>query len=216
MTVPVGEPFIYNIHSSRDADLGAMTLFLGYDKDRFEVSDVAGTLDGMKYVIGDGLVAIAWADTKPLKMTSGDLVLSLNMKLKDKITFPSRAFDIRAGSEFADILARPYENFNLKMANVVTPDGAKDITLTNYPNPFNKTTTIVYVLPEAGHAVIELTDIYGNAIRTLADCQDKAGSHSITVDPAAMGLASGVYLYKLVFESAADTYVKVNKMVFTK
>ena len=216
ITVPLGEPFTYNIHCSRDADLGAMTLFLGYDKNLFEVMDIAGKPDGMKYVIGDGLAAIAWADTKPFKIMAGDLVVSLNMRVREKIAEPSQVFDIKAGSEFADILAQPYDDFNLKMANVITYGESKEITLVNFPNPFNTTTTIVYTLPEPGHVVITLTDIYGNIMHSLADRDDKAGSHPLLVDPATINLASGVYLYKLVFVSAADTYVKVNKMIFTK
>ena len=216
ISIPVGEPFVYNILSSRDADLGAMTLFMGYDKEHFEVTDVASKLEGLKYVVGDGSISVAWSDTKSLKVHADDVVLSLNMISKDKLSVPSRVFDIKSGSEFADILANPYENFDLKMADVITPDGNQDITLFNYPNPFNKTTTIVYTVPASGHTRLILTDLVGNTVGTLADRQDKAGSHTVTVDPAAMHMASGVYLYKIIFDTPTDTYVKVNKMVLTK
>ena len=216
MTVPTGEPFVYNIHSSRDAELGAMTLFMEYDQNRFEVIDLVSSLDGMKYVIGDGRIAIAWADTKPLQVNANDLLLSLNMRVKDKISEPSRVFSIKAGSEFADITARPYDDFNLKMSNLLTPGGSQEITMYNFPNPFANTTTIVYSLPEQGHARLVLTDLYGKTIRTLTDQLEKAGSHSLTVDPAVLNMAPGVYLYKIIFESATDTYVKVNKLVFTR
>ena len=151
-----------------------------------------------------------------MKVNSGDLVLSLNMQVKDKISEPSRVFTIKNGSEFADIFASPYDNFDLKMPNVVTPDGSQDISMYNYPNPLANTTTIVYTLPEAGHATLVLTDLYGKTISTLIDQPDKAGSHTVTVDPAALNMMPGVYLYKIIFDSATDTYVKVNKMVFTR
>ena len=216
MEVPVGEPFIYNIHSSRDAELGAMTIFLGYDKDRYEVIDIVGASEGMKYAFGDGKISIAWADTKPLKMNVDDLVLGVNMRVKDKISEPSRVFTIKAGSEFADILASPYENFDLKMPNLLTTDGSQKIALYNYPNPFAGTTTIVYTLPEAGHVKLLLTDLYGKTISTLIDLQNTAGQHTLTVDPARLNMTSGVYMYKIIFESSTDTYVKINKMVFTR
>ncbi|MEI7725305.1 MAG: T9SS type A sorting domain-containing protein, partial [Bacteroidota bacterium] len=216
VTVPENEPFVYNIHSSRDADLGAMTLFLGYDQNRYDITGIASATEGMKYSLGEGEISIAWADTKPMKVNSGDLVLSLNMQVKDKISEPSRVFTIKNGSEFADIFASPYDNFDLKMPNVVTPDGSQDISMYNYPNPFANTTTIVYTLPEAGHATLVLTDLYGKTISTLIDQPDKAGSHTVTVDPAALNMMPGVYLYKIIFDSATDTYVKVNKMVFTR
>ena len=193
-----------------------MTLFLGYDRDRFEVMDVTSSYEGMKYVFGDGNLAIAWSDTKALQVTSGDQLLSLNVRVKEKISEPSRVFSIKAGSEFADISASPYENFDLKMQNVVTPDGMKDIGLYNYPNPFANTTTIVYTLPESGHVKLILTDLYGKTISTLADLQADAGSHSVTVDPAVLHMTPGMYLYKIIFNSKTDMNEKVNKMTLIR
>ena len=216
MAVTVGEPFTYSIHATQVTELGAMTLFMGYDAGRFEIIDVAGLPDGMKYSIGNGKVAIAWSDTKALKVKANDLVLSLNMRVKEKITEPSQVFSIKAGSEFADIMANPYENFDLKMASVLTPDGSKNFSMSNYPNPFTQTTTIIYNLPEGGHVKLVLTDLLGNTIRTLEDHLQVAGIHTAVVDPAALNMAPGVYLYKLIFDNSTDTYTKVNKMVFTR
>ena len=50
----------------------------------------------------------------------------------------------------------------------------------------------------------------------VADQQDVAGAHTVKVDPAQLSLTPGVYLYKLIFDSATDTYVKVSKMVYTR
>jgi hypothetical protein len=216
MRVPVSEPFTYDIHSSREAELGAMTLFLGYDQDRFEVIDITSNSEGLKYSFGNGKIAVAWSDTKPMKVNTNDLLLSLNMRTKDKITEPSRVFHIQPGSEFTDVLANPYDNFDLKMPNVVTPGGSQEISLYNYPNPFSGTTNIVYTLPESGHATLVLTDLYGHTIRTLVDQTENAGSYTVTVDPAGLNMTPGVYLYKIIFDSSTDTYVKVNKMVFTR
>ena len=216
VTVPAGEPFVYTIRSSRDAELGAMTLFLGYDQTRYEVVDILNQEEGMKYTFGDGKIAIAWADTKPLKVNPDDLLVSLNMRVKEEITEPSRVFSILPGSEFADVMAGPYDNFDLKMSNVITPDGTKGITMYNYPNPFANSTNIVYTLPDNGHVKLVLTDLYGKTIRTLADGDNTAGSHTVTVDPAVLQMIPGVYLYKIIFDSETDTYVKVNKMVFTR
>jgi len=216
LPVAVGDKFSYEIHSSREADLGAMTIFLGYNQDRYEVSEISSNLDGLKYSTTDGKLSVAWSDTRPLKVKTDDLVLSLNMRVKEKLTEPSQVFNILAGSEFADITAMPYENFDLKMAKVITTEGSKDISLFNYPNPFANTTSIVYTLPEAGHARLVLTDLYGNTIHVLADRQETTGAHTVVVDPASLNMAPGVYLYKIIFTGASDTSIKVNKMVFTR
>jgi hypothetical protein len=192
-----------------------MTLFMGYDNERFEVVDVGGISEDMKYAVGDGTISIAWADTKPMTVKTDDLLLSLNLRLKHEITEPANVFTLRPGSEFADIMANPFDNFELKMAKVVTP-GTQELSMYNYPNPFKNTTTILYTLPEAGHVNLVLTDLYGKTMATLADGPHNAGSHSVTVDPAALHLTPGVYLYKIIFNNSTDTEVKVNKMVFTR
>ena len=143
-------------------------------------------------------------------------MLSLKLRVKDAIAEPAGVFSIGAGSEFADILASPYENFDLKMPDVLTADGSQEITMFNYPNPFAGTTTIVYTLPEQGHVKLVLTDLYGKTIQTLTDRPENSGSHAVTVDPAALHMAPGVYMYKIIFDDTKDTYVKVNKMVFTR
>ena len=216
ITVPVREPFVYNIRSSRAADLGAMTLFLDYDQDHFEVTDVVSPLDGMKYLIRNGRISIAWADTKALRVNAGDPMLSLNMQVRDKLSEPLRVFTIKPGSEFADISARPLVDFTLKMPDVLTPDGSKDLTIYNYPNPFAGITTLDYTLPESGQVKIVLIDPYGKTIRILADQEDKSGSHTLKVDPVVLNLTPGVYFCRIIFNSSTNTLVKVKKMVFTR
>ncbi|MEI7662624.1 MAG: T9SS type A sorting domain-containing protein, partial [Bacteroidota bacterium] len=216
MAVPVGEPFIYTIRAGRPANLGAMTLHMGYDSQRFEVIDVAALPDGMKYVIGQGKISVAWSDINPMNVKPGDVVLSLSMRVKQQIAEPSQVFTLAAGSEFADILAVPYDNFNLKMSGVVTPDGTRSFSMSNYPNPFSGNTTIIWNLPENGHVRLVLTDMTGHTISTLADRQELAGVHSVVFDPSGLTLAPGVYLCKIIFDGVTDKYVKVNKMVFMR
>ncbi|MBL0174060.1 MAG: S8 family peptidase [Ignavibacteria bacterium] len=65
----------------------------------------------------------------------------------------------------------------------------------NYPNPFGQnTTTIPYEVPVPGAAVtLELYDIYGRRIATLADGFHAAGRYLLPMN-LARGLASGMYL----------------------
>ncbi len=85
----------------------------------------------------------------------------------------------------------------------------------NYPNPFNPTTVIKFALPRASDVRIELFDITGRLVRTLANAPMAAGTHSVTFDGRSSSgnqLATGVYFYRL----QADSFVATKKMLLMK
>lgn len=73
----------------------------------------------------------------------------------------------------------------------------------NYPNPFNPTTSIRFELPESQPIALEVYDLSGRHIATLASSVHTAGFHEVSFD--ASGLSSGVYLYRLQTESQTFT-----------
>jgi hypothetical protein len=77
----------------------------------------------------------------------------------------------------------------------------------NIPNPFNQTTLINYYVPEsAGHALIKVTGINGEAIKTIQ--LNGTGSGQLTLQTAT--LASGNYTYSLYVDgNLIDTKVMV-------
>jgi uncharacterized repeat protein (TIGR03806 family) len=79
-----------------------------------------------------------------------------------------------------------------------------------YPNPFNAMTTIVYQLPAASRVKLEIYDIRGAKVATLADDRQTAGKH--TVQWQANTFASGIYFYKLT----TDKYTRTRKMILVK
>ena len=80
----------------------------------------------------------------------------------------------------------------------------------NYPNPFNPTTTIAFALPEAVDVRIVVYDVTGREVARLVDGRLGAGTHQVSFD--ATGLASGVYLYRI----QAGRFTKVQHMVLAK
>ena len=65
----------------------------------------------------------------------------------------------------------------------------------NYPNPFNPSTTIRYVLAEDTHVSLVVYDILGQEVAILIDAMQEAGDHNAVFD--ATGLPSGVYFSHL-------------------
>lgn len=71
----------------------------------------------------------------------------------------------------------------------------EDYSLSNYPNPFNPSTTIEFNLPVKEFVSLEVFNILGNKISTLINEEKPAGKHSIKFNP--QSAASGVYFYVL-------------------
>ena len=80
----------------------------------------------------------------------------------------------------------------------------------NYPNPFNPVTEVSFSLPVAVNAKLEIFNIAGQKVATLANGRFKAGEH--TVEWNASEFASGVYLYRII----AGDFVESKKMVLLK
>ncbi len=80
----------------------------------------------------------------------------------------------------------------------------------NYPNPFNPSTEISFTLPVAGDVTLEVFNISGQKVATLAKSYFEAGTHVVTWNAEAV--ASGVYLYRL----QADDLTDMRKMILLK
>jgi hypothetical protein len=80
----------------------------------------------------------------------------------------------------------------------------------NYPNPFNPETTIRIDLERPSQLVVEVFDITGRKVRTLANGFHFLGVHTIPFD--ASSLSSGIYIYRV--QSGNDVITK--KMTLIK
>lgn len=80
----------------------------------------------------------------------------------------------------------------------------------NYPNPFNAQTTIKYNLPQSGHVTVDIYDMLGQRISSLADGVQSAGAHEYTWN--APNQASGVFFYRV----SVDGQTKTGRMVLLK
>ncbi len=80
----------------------------------------------------------------------------------------------------------------------------------NYPNPFNSNTVIKFSIPSEGQVTIELYNVIGELIKTIADGFFNAGIH--TVNLSSGDLPSGIYLYKM--EIGTQSFTK--KLIIMK
>ena len=79
-----------------------------------------------------------------------------------------------------------------------------------YPNPFNPVTTISYGLPQDSKISLNVYDIEGRKVTSLASGLKVAGNH--TIDWNAENLPSGVYFVKL----NAGGFTQTQKLMLVK
>jgi len=85
----------------------------------------------------------------------------------------------------------------------------------NYPNPFNPETMIGFTLARAEVVVVDIYNLRGQKVRSLAGEVYDVGSHSVVWNGLAddgSHVGSGVYFYRMT----AGEYVGVGKMVMVK
>lgn len=87
---------------------------------------------------------------------------------------------------------------------------AYQLAATNYPNPFNPSTTISYAIPKPAKVNLTVYDMLGKVISTLVNEEKPAGTFKVTFDGSAH--ATGVYFYTL----SADNRILTRKMLLIK
>ena len=78
----------------------------------------------------------------------------------------------------------------------------------NYPNPFNPSTTIEYLIPAHGTMSLEIFNTQGQRVRVLVDGSLPAGRHSTVWngrDDNGRKVSSGVYIARLKIEGKVES-----------
>ena len=80
----------------------------------------------------------------------------------------------------------------------------------NYPNPFNASTLIKYSLSRPAHVTVDIFDMLGRKVLTMADGEENAGAHEVVWN--APDQASGIFFYRV----SVDDQSKTGRMVLLK
>ncbi len=110
------------------------------------------------------------------------------------------------------------QNTSLVLVSTRQQVGIKDqaeipesyVILSNYPNPFNAWTNIVFNLPASNDVRLDIYNLSGQLVESFREGYLEAGQHSIVW--AAADYPSGIYLYKLSFGEREIA----NKMILLK
>ena len=89
-----------------------------------------------------------------------------------------------------------------------TFENARFMLLPNYPNPFNQSTHINFMLPSSGFTTLIIYSIAGRKIRELSAEMMQEGNHSVVwdgCDESGKAVSAGVYLSRLQRGAAVES-----------
>jgi hypothetical protein len=85
----------------------------------------------------------------------------------------------------------------------------------NYPNPFNPVTNITYDIASATDVTLEIYNVMGQRVRTLAQGSHEPGRYRVmwnATNDYGQSLSSGMYIYRI----QAGDFVSVKKLILMK
>ena len=105
-------------------------------------------------------------------------------------------------------------NFSISTVSGISNQGSEPLTFKltqNFPNPFNPTTMINFVIPQKSGVTLDVYDMSGKLVANLINNETKTeGSYSYEFDGSR--LSSGMYVYRL----SAGKFVETRKMILIK
>ena len=161
---------------------------------------------------GDGHVFVGLAGTKqaqPARVDLGEIVFTVQG------TEPLNLNHINL--VVADLLetAGAEVSMTSSVSRTIEPPKYRSWLSQNYPNPFNPQTTITFSLAQRGALRLEVFDVRGARVKTLADTFFEKGIHQARwdgTDSAGEQVASGIYFYRL----RMGAFVETKRMVLLK
>lgn len=96
------------------------------------------------------------------------------------------------------------------LINIIANKTHEKFSISNYPNPFNPTTKILYTLPNSGFVNITIYNTSGQVVKVLSNEYKNAGSYNIEFNGS--NLSSGIYFYRIT----SGKYFEVKKMILIK
>lgn len=209
-------------------------------KKRYDTTGCAIPVAARSYIseniLTPGIYLIGWADFSaenpiPASTTDkGKLLITIKFKVKSTATPATIVLDSTFVAPGGKFVLSTIEGASVSPQYVHCPGG--DIALPvqeiqtqllpehyelgqNMPNPFNPNTVIVFAVPRPAEVRIDVFNVLGQKVKTLANEFSKAGYKRVEwdgKDDNGSSVASGVYLYRMT----AGDFSETKKMLLLK
>ena len=136
-----------------------------------------------------------------LKLTPSEQVIDRVMAKKERTVFFTFAIDKSAPVNKEQIVtfkisALSGETWNKEIKVAISSPDRFEL-YQNFPNPFNPSTTISYILPYSAYVTLTIYNLLGQEVAKIVGDNRDAGYHQELWNASA--ISSGVYLYQLSF-----------------
>ncbi len=187
---------------------------IGNGDDTYELRDNnSNVLDVYGYIGVDGTDSV-WEYLDSYAYRNTDIVGgSATFNPAEWTIAPANFLDDKVGSLNAYLTPGTHTYVVSAVENEQHPE--QFILKQNFPNPFNPSTTINYVLLQQSTVLLRIFDVLGNEVVSLQDDVKSAGSYSVQwngMDQFDNPASAGVYFARLQTASASQTI----KMVYLK
>jgi hypothetical protein len=200
--------------------VGAIAGRLSYNSKTQSLSAIYG-------VFYKGTAKVAFIDAQGKILTEGQshaITPLEEFQLQENVAIPDSAktaevLVYNAKTDLVGILESADVSQLITAVKSKTPVVASEFRLeTNYPNPFNPSTTIRYHLQQATNVDLSIYNIQGERIQTLVRAYQTGGEYNVQWNGKVNGItaASGVYFARLSAVGSQGTNVQVQRMLLLK
>ena len=214
-----GEAFVFRKENSNWIEEAILTASDGFDYDRFGCSvsmsgdfiivgacnrpDVA-TSASAYFFEKEGL---EWIELNKLTIENwGAFGYSVSISGDNAIVGANLDWGVSNATGAAYIISNDETSINQEFVTC-----SKRNEIRNYPNPFNPTTTIEFLIQNDSKVELSLFNIKGQKIKTIINNGYSKGKHSIIWDgndDSGKAVSSGIYYYKLNVNSKTEAVKK--------
>ena len=209
------------ISVNKDMNINAVSLIFYYPEHILKFNKMLFNSEHgvLNYNDMNGEIRISWYSVGSLEMNKSDVLLNLffTSVSEDNYMYNSSLLTLHPQSELADENANTIHAAKLLMPYLIPVklSGSEPYLGQNYPNPFTEYTEIEYSIDVDGKIMIVLYNTLGEQIDVIIDNKyHNAGVHRIKYN--ALNLSSGVYYYKMTFDSEWGSYVKTRIMIVSE
>lgn len=201
--VEAGEEVVLPFRLKNRQDLLALQFTLEFETDYLELQGIEeGALPAAaeesfgQSLLEEGILTAAWYQNQPLSVDADDALFSLRFKVKRA----GRLSEMLAmSSRYTEAVAYNSDEFslnpNLAFANQNNMLSNSFQLYQNQPNPFKKSTSIGFNLPEPGWARLTIYDLSGKVLKSY-DRQYSEGYNRVTIEREELP-SGGVLFYQL-------------------